>query len=547
MFGKHRHKDDSLVEQLHRHTRDLRERDVPLFEFALWHTLLDTIAEIDAEDLDNDAVLEDFAYAFMEALEMFSAIEVDAFDGPIPAVVDDFHREVIRGFQSFDSDGSFAIFLTRIPAIVQGESARADSEDEFAAGVLQWLMISLMCGADLEPPSEEQVVAAQFGVGWFFEMISVDDTASDITELDTFGDYDITNMAERDMSFGQQLVRGIYESMGIDHEWSVLTETGFAWWPYRLLQTVFTAPFAAPDIPDSLEEIRQRIDLVRIRGPVSAVVGQVNAFNHAAVLGAFVIDPDEGVVAFSSRVKMSRDNIWMDSLLKMACASSAVMAERDIELIASELPGTPMWSQSPVNGPRPHPDDLVDPGSDFFDIARSTKAVPIGDDWLTSALKQVRPVGITGSLDRGVIRANCSTGGDAADGTALIEINPNGSHPRLGPGIEWSCTLTRDVDGSAASLACSLNWFEAISSPGTHQLGAWVAAENHVTYRAFIPWISLADVRPFDVLVVNILLDAGLHARFGDQLFTADIFEDEIPPYPRRPFHDDPMAASTAE
>lgn len=538
--GKRKRNDNSLVGEVHRHARDIHQREVPLLEFALWETLRHAIAQIDTEDIgDDEKVLAVFGSAFMNALQGFSGIEKPsrAWDGPIPAVVKDFHNAVVRGFQSFDDDQSFAVFLARIPAIVQGERAQADSEEEFAAGVLQWLMISLMCGSGFEPPSEVQITVAKLGVRWFFDLVNGGDTASG----DTASDDDATATTEHDMSLGQQFVREIYESMSIDRQWSVVTETGFAWWPHRLSQAVFTMPFASPDLPGPFEEIRQRIDLVQIRGDASSVVAQVDALNNTAVLGAYLVDPDEGVVAFSSRVKMHRDNIWMDSLLKMTCAAAAVTTEADVESIASELSGTPMWSQHPVNGPRPDADDLVDSRSDFFEIARSAKAVQIGDHWLASALEQVRPYGITGSFHHGVIRAYCSTGGDSADGAALIEINTNGSHPLVGPVVEWSCTLTREVDGvggSGASLACRLNWFEATASPVTHQLGAWFAADSRVTHRVFIPWICLTGTRSFDVLVVNILLEAVLHARLGTQALDADIFEGDIPHYPPRPFHD---------
>lgn len=290
------------------------------------------------------------------------------------------------------------------------------------------------------------------------------------------------------------VLSSLQESLGVDHEWSVRTESRLDWWPHFYRQTI-----AVDDIFEdsgvALTPISCRTEILESIPESPELYAALSRVNALASLAALVYDRPNGVVSCASRVLLHPGTLWLKSVLQAAAAIQIHRVESLGPYWEKQLRGRFARSPHPSSGIRAQPDAVVGIVESLFEPAGRLESPFSGliDDvdriphpWTTLERTHGRLVAEVAFRDD-VPRAQ-RIARNQAIGTALLIASTDEKHPDLGHGLAVSLELPIPVDpsGRAAAIANGLNFFETSGEIPVQALGSW-HAEGMLRYRTFLP------------------------------------------------------------
>lgn len=313
---------------------------------------------------------------------------------------------------------------------------------------------------------------------------------------------------------GLDVLKGIFELLKIDDEWSSWSERGFEWWAHNLRQRVWVSP-GYDDEGITIYRFFAVSDAIRaVKKPQSQVDGILGELNSVAVASAMVFDPSEESVKFWTAATVHEDNAeWMTRLLTSCTILQAIEATRRAESFATILDGEPDYS-----GSREEPDEMLTVLDTVF-LPQGQNASP----WRGSAeMTQIRDM---------LNQANCVSMGDEigltaefpfGDATSMMQVKTDEDNPTIGSGVGMFLQLPMwGTAIDAAKIAGALNRAEANSKTQSHLIGSWcVKTVGEQSIPAFASFIPTSLFQPG--ILTNLMLSAVGRAMWVGQLLNPD-------------------------
>jgi hypothetical protein len=272
---------------------------------------------------------------------------------------------------------------------------------------------------------------------------------------------------------GLEVVKGVFNTLEIDDEWSEWNDRGFEWWGQNLRQRVWASP-GYDDDGIIVYRVYAVTDTVRsIKKPLNEVDVFLGVPNSLSVGSAYVFDPSDRSVRLWTTATVHKDIAeWIARLLSCFAILQTIDATSSAQVLASELDGEVDTSGHPLSGMRAEPDGMFGVMEEVFLPQGRGRSPWNGNPEITSICEMLN-------------RTNCFSMGDEkgltaefpfGDDTSMLRIVTDDPHPVLGSGV--GLYLHLPMWGSyedASMIAGALNRAETNSKAMSHLMGSWCA------------------------------------------------------------------------
>ncbi len=303
---------------------------------------------------------------------------------------------------------------------------------------------------------------------------------------------------------GLALVEHLREAIRPDPEYVTELESGFVWWPHRLLQRV-RAEVAPTGSGPGVRRVHAEMLLAhKVEGGGEAL-GAIARWNARELgLSAVRWDAESGALSLRSSVYFHGED-WDGAGQRLAHAALLQLsaAERVVESLLPELNAAPAHSHAEGGKPREVPDALLEAWQPYAERGRAPSP------WDAAAFQQLGglqpPPWLRVNLRGAGLDAElpCPRPGSAepgvtpGSGVALLRLIGSHSHPRFGSGLIVALQLPPDAEprpDRQVATAALLNEAESREWTGCDQLGAWcVHPSQGLVFGAFHPSLSARD------------------------------------------------------
>ncbi len=286
---------------------------------------------------------------------------------------------------------------------------------------------------------------------------------------------------------GERALERIAAVWQVDPDRIVRTEHGFDWWPSRFRVSVTAQQGDTPETEETFR-IQVRTEFLKsvdVESPAGLV--SIEMFSSLAPCYAWVFTPPEvlrkyerpidGAVYLQSTWYLRPDTeAWLPEFIAKLAILQAVDAHELAENTAKLLRATPH-----VSGPGDEPaDDHLD------ELVGGVRAIYGGEGQRASRWVGCDEFGqFAEQYGQG---EQCLGNGDGTgltletpigDDTALIRLQTDIAHPRLGSGLLASVQMPIPRSRAETSYECAwLNFFESIQWTDLPQIGSWHARER---------------------------------------------------------------------
>lgn len=294
------------------------------------------------------------------------------------------------------------------------------------------------------------------------------------------------------MNAGKETVEWLYKNqLQVDEQWSVKTERGFTWWPYRHAQTITsTDEVKGPDgTPGALVGVRTQVlcDL-DLTDHLAAGINDL-AREGANTMSGLVYDEKTRSLELCSLVPVHDDTReWMQQLISIA----AVLQIGEAQALSSTLMkryrvgGVEATSAHPTSGKRPTPDEMAE-------IARLL-IIPMGAVPCAWTAEEFRET--VDQCMQGPPALLATSGGDGF--TVELPYGPDASslcqaecdtHVGLGNGLRvtQSFLLSKASDAEGARFALHMNATELAGNTVGYGFGSYFYREGLLCFSTFFP------------------------------------------------------------
>lgn len=300
---------------------------------------------------------------------------------------------------------------------------------------------------------------------------------------------------------GLQAVNGVRQTLMIEDEWATPFDRGFSWWSYRLAQHVRADP-PSSDGRMEFSTLRISTDLVRDVTHGERAVEILGVANMQQSLNALVWDADQRTVRESCTAVVTEENLsWLGSVVATAAAIQNSAAHSRAHALAEVLGGVPATSEHPTSGEREDRDDILQVPEAVV-AAEGKRPSAFHGDLIERLGGFVEQIGLLGFADGSGFTCEVPFTGSRPSAeviaslepieTALVQIDPDISHPEFGNGALLILRLPTSIQKpQAAEWANWLNHLEATSMTDTSLLGAWcpdpTQGGDGLAFTAFVP------------------------------------------------------------
>lgn len=285
-------------------------------------------------------------------------------------------------------------------------------------------------------------------------------------------------MTSSHADIGMQVVRSIFDGLGVDDQWCVWTERGFRWWPHRGSQRVWADPPEIHRSGDTTWLLHAEAECSEVAHDLTdsmrTLDAQLSDFSQRLSMTAIYRD-DDRVVLHATAVLHEGNVDWVRRVFQVVVLSQARVALKAGSIL-SAVRGLPTAeSEHPTSGRRAEPDavlgalDHPPPVSQDWSYAEFGRAA----DHLTGAgaFSMGDVAGLTAEFPLAPGDAPLAFGGTTNLLTAEAEEVEDGWQLRLTLRLpEWPM----DEDG-VQYLPVDLNLMEAAGESGAHLIGSWAA------------------------------------------------------------------------
>ncbi|MEO5988244.1 MAG: hypothetical protein ABIU54_13600 [Candidatus Eisenbacteria bacterium] len=302
---------------------------------------------------------------------------------------------------------------------------------------------------------------------------------------------------------GLALVEHLREAFRPDASYFTALESGFVWWPYRLLQRVRAE--AGPTGSAGTRRVHAEMLLAeRIEGGGEALATIARWNSRELGLSAVRWDAESGALSLRSSVYFQGAQ-WEGAGQRLAHAALLQLsaAERAVESLLPELNAEPARSHADGGTMREIPDALLEAWKPYAERGREPSP---WDGAAFQHLGGLQPppwlrVNLRGpGLDAELPCTRPGSAGQTAGpgtGVALLRLIGSQTHPRLGSGLIVALQLPPDAEprpDRQVATAALLNEAESREWTECDQLGAWcVHPSQGLMFGAFHPALSFRD------------------------------------------------------
>ncbi len=294
------------------------------------------------------------------------------------------------------------------------------------------------------------------------------------------------------MNAGEQAVEWLYKNqLQVDAQWSVRTERGFTWWPYRQAQTVeITGEAKGPDGATG-SCIAIRTEVMRDLDLTDSAAVAINTLveSGAYTMSGLVYDVGARRLDLCSRVLVHDDiREWMQLLMSLAAVLQIAEAQPIADTLVTfyGIGASVAMSGHPTNGRRTSPDEMA--------MLSQSVIIPSGREpcaWLGKEFEDVvaqhmqRPpsllatggqTGFTVEFPYGDVSSLCQAEGD----------KPNVAFGN-GLRLTQSFPVSQSSDVEGARLALLMNATELAGTPTGYGFGTYFYREGLLCFSTFFP------------------------------------------------------------
>jgi len=271
---------------------------------------------------------------------------------------------------------------------------------------------------------------------------------------------------------GPRALAQVHQRLLIDEEWTDRRDRGFTWWAHRLEQRI-DAGLPIDDDGIVITRLTSRIPVVtNVRATPERVERILAASNLLADSYSYVYDPQtQQVDSVQSGIVHAQTLDWRPDLLASYFVIQLIHAEQDANRLARALRGRIARSRHPMRGQRREPDDMLNVVDAVF-LPSGVPDNPFANEFeFESICEQVNRIN---AVSLGASSTGVAIEVPFADSTALITLDAQYPHPRLGRGLGVRLHLpTRDDFDEGARLAAWLNRKDAAGDLLCPAMGAW--------------------------------------------------------------------------
>ena len=297
-----------------------------------------------------------------------------------------------------------------------------------------------------------------------------------------------------DPDLGRTAVEFLYQSMQIDDQWSVRTESGFEWWGWKLRQRVWAdQPIEGSDPP--ITKISLQTDVLRSVPDNDKTYSFLSLLNGIASVNAFVYDPVEERISLRSTAYVHEQNwSWLQRFLASVCAIQAADAHARGTAILDMVDATLDESAHPSSGERDLKDDMLNVLHVYAEEGKA--ASPFASEDLES-LGRIQPAPwLEANMEGADLTAEFPFSGELAAVEAialeqplqssLLRVTGSVRNPQLGFGAGLRMELPVQLEGlDGARRANELNLAEFAGVTFCPLTGAWSGPK--CTFESFLP------------------------------------------------------------
>lgn len=310
---------------------------------------------------------------------------------------------------------------------------------------------------------------------------------------------------------GDDVVKGIYQNLDIDKEWSTPIARGFAWWGHRFRQRIWTTPGFNDDgiVIHRLFAVTDAVCDIQI--PQNSVDLLLSSLGELAIGSALVFSPPEKVIRLWSSVTIHQDiSPWMGRLFASFAIIQLIEAEQKSEAIAKLVDGKIDQTSHPTSGHRGKPDQMLTILDAVFRPKGSKPSPWMGNPELVQIKNILNSSNSFSMVDEDGLTAEFQFG----NATSMMRILASEPHPIIGSGVALSLNIPMwGTKEDAAQIAGALNRAEADRQSMGHLLGSWFGKTvGDKSIPAFSFFVPAALYQPG--LLTNLVFSFAARARW---------------------------------
>lgn len=313
---------------------------------------------------------------------------------------------------------------------------------------------------------------------------------------------------------GLNVVKGIYDGLQIDEEWSTWDGRGFEWWGHNLRQRVWSTR-GYDDDGIVIYKIYAVSDFVRNVGKSQQEVDRLlSQLNTLAVGSAVIYDLlDKKIRLWSAAIVHEQSAGGMGRVLTSLTILQAADASNRADAVAQMLDG-----EIDASGNREEPDEMLFINeTDFLPLGQS-QSPWYGNDELVQICEMLNQSNCFSMGDENGLTAEFQFG----DETSMMRVVTDEPNPSIGSGVGMFLHLPMwGTLEDAAAIAGALNRAEANNKAQSHLIGSWCAktmGENSMP--AFATFIPSALHQPG--LLTNLMFSAAGRAMWAGTFLNPD-------------------------
>ncbi|AKU92636.1 hypothetical protein [Vulgatibacter incomptus] len=328
---------------------------------------------------------------------------------------------------------------------------------------------------------------------------------------------------------GQRTLEQYRSAVSIDPEWSVPTERGFVWWPFRQAQRVEASePWRDPE-GHWCARVAAETDLV-VAPPSGEIDAKLTAMAFSVALSGVVRDPQTGVVRLRTSMLITEQNAgWAR---KLFCHSAALQVSTAFRMglwFAKETDGRPASSAHPSSGLRDTPDEMLGFIDDVVRPMGSGATRWSADEEFDELTGYFQSFGFpAGDQPRVLARwwTILPLGAESARPDApsiMLRVLDRAPHPMFGAGVTLMLMLPVPLHPGNGDLAAQLNLLEVREGDGPHTLGSWGPVPGGPTGMSLGHICFLPNFVYERGLLANVCFSMAAHAKLiSSQLATSE-------------------------
>lgn len=290
------------------------------------------------------------------------------------------------------------------------------------------------------------------------------------------------------MNVGEQTIDWLYrESLQVDDQWSVRTDTGFTWWADQNAQTVeILGEETGPD-GEKAYLIVVRTDLLRDLELTEATLAELNdgPMRFAALAGP-IYDSDARTLSLCSMARVYDDNAeWIGAFLGAAAVLQIAEARLLGPALAEALGAEAALSGHPESGPRTEPDEMIYAVNVFVEEGKAPCQWPEQEfaDAVSQFMMQPPSIGASSGGQGFVVEF------PFGDRSSLCQVMGTQAHPLYGNGlfVLQRFPFVPESATAGVEVALTLNAAEFLQNATGYGFGSYVYDNDILCFTAFLP------------------------------------------------------------